>query len=220
MAFCPNCGTPNTDQAEKCVSCAFELAPKQKSKFKGTIMMSGVQAPTAPGQPAAAPPPAAPPPAAAPQPAAQAAPAGPAKNLAFEKTMMGQMAPPVAPTPAARPRDPSPAEVSGDLGRAATVEQPAPSFEQPRAPAPSFQDAPAQTSAPAGTPMGTFSDSPVGQSQASGGSGSWGGATQDVDVVPKKNAGKLVAIGCAGALVLACVILGALALIKGSARRS
>ncbi len=36
MAFCPNCGTPNTDQAEKCVSCSFDLAPKaQKAKFKG-----------------------------------------------------------------------------------------------------------------------------------------------------------------------------------------
>src|SRR5690349_9058947 len=34
MAFCPNCGTPNTDQAAKCVSCAFELAPAQKAKFK------------------------------------------------------------------------------------------------------------------------------------------------------------------------------------------
>src|SRR5687768_3522241 len=54
MAFCPNCGTPNTDQAEKCVSCSFDLAPKQKAKFKGTIMMQGVQLPGAAPTPSAA----------------------------------------------------------------------------------------------------------------------------------------------------------------------
>src|SRR5688572_31755766 len=93
MAFCPNCGTPNTDQAEKCVSCAFELAPKQKAKFKGTIMMQNVQLPAGgakPAQPAA--PTAAPPspaPAPAPTPAATApqSATGSGKNVGFEKTM-------------------------------------------------------------------------------------------------------------------------------------
>jgi hypothetical protein len=103
MAFCPNCGTPNTDQAEKCVSCAFELAPKQKAKFKGTIMMSGVQAPAAPAAPPGARPPQAAPPATAPAPAPVQAGAG-GKNLGFEKTMMGPMAaPPIQPPPAHSP---------------------------------------------------------------------------------------------------------------------
>ena len=70
--FCPNCGKPNTDEASACAACGTELkaaSPKvAASKFKGTMMMSGVQPPKPQGMggglppPAAAPPPAAPPP--------------------------------------------------------------------------------------------------------------------------------------------------------------
>jgi hypothetical protein len=234
MAFCPNCGTPNTDQAEKCVSCSFELSPKQKAKFKGTIMMSGVQAPTGPAAPAA--PQAAPPPAAAPLPAA-APPAGMAgKNLGFEKTMMGPMA---APIPGAQPAPP-PAQ---DLARAATIEGPAPfqapshtphqGFSQPQAAQP-----PAQMSAPAAPaqPMGGgFGGAAAGggggfSSGGGSGSGSFGGGGSGTGgfgntgsfgsgnagfggesippTVPKSNTGKYLAIGCAAVAVLACIITG------------
>ena len=41
--FCPNCGKPNTDTATQCVSCNTALKAKPgASKFKGTLMMSGV----------------------------------------------------------------------------------------------------------------------------------------------------------------------------------
>src|SRR5262245_14666355 len=84
MPFCPTCGTPNTDQAEKCVACAYELiVPKHRAKFKGTIMMSGIKAPSSSAEAAEAP---APPRAAAPVPQqapAEAAPAtsAPQRNL-------------------------------------------------------------------------------------------------------------------------------------------
>jgi hypothetical protein len=45
MAFCPNCGTNNPDPAEMCAACGHGLTPSQKARFKGTIMMSGVQLP-------------------------------------------------------------------------------------------------------------------------------------------------------------------------------
>lgn len=245
MAFCPNCGTPNTDQAEKCVSCAFELSPKHKAKFKGTIMMSGVQAPTAPGQPAAAPPAAAPPQPAAPAvftPAShapvQAPPTGP-RNLAFEKTMMG--VPPGAgmPQAPAQPAQPS----AADLGRAATVEQQAPNFQQPPAaqfqpPAQPYQP-PAQPAAssfsqPAAPAAGGFSSgAQSGSGQAAGGfssgaqsgsgqaagfgGGGGGGFSSDSEVPapPKSNTGKMIAIGCGVLFVLACVITGVVVMVKG-----
>jgi hypothetical protein len=117
MAFCPNCGTPNTEQAEKCVACGFELiVPKQKAKFKGTIMMSGIKAPTA-GDRASQPTAEAPPPAAAPAPTARMpsqpspadrsradeSPASGGRNLSYQKTMLGPAAgfvPPTQPRPA------------------------------------------------------------------------------------------------------------------------
>jgi hypothetical protein len=109
MAFCPNCGTPNTEQAERCVTCGFELiVPKQKAKFKGTIMMSGIKAPTAstPEAPSMPPPPAASP--AAPPPPSSPP---PARNLSYQKTMMGQppvVLPPKADPPLAQPARPAP----------------------------------------------------------------------------------------------------------------
>ncbi|MBX3271169.1 MAG: zinc ribbon domain-containing protein, partial [Sandaracinaceae bacterium] len=60
--FCPNCGKPNLDSATQCVACGTELRPKSPAKFKGTMMMSGVQIPQAgeagapPGPPPGAPP--------------------------------------------------------------------------------------------------------------------------------------------------------------------
>jgi hypothetical protein len=179
MAFCPNCGTPNTDQAEKCVSCAFELAPKQKAKFKGTIMMSGVQAPTAPGAPAAAPPGARPPqaaPAPAPAPVPSAPPAGAGgKNLGFEKTMMGPMAaPPVQPPPAHSPAGgfaptaPAFGQPPGgfgggqppqDFSRAPTVEGHAP-FASPGAQGQGGFQQPASPAQP------TFQQPPIAQASA------------------------------------------------------
>src|SRR5690349_7091659 len=101
MAFCPNCGTPNTDQAQKCVSCSFELQPKQKAKFKGTMLMTGVQAPQMPKGPA---------PASAPAQAPAPAPA--AKNLGFEKTMMGGAVVGTPQAPAAPVHRPAPAAVA------------------------------------------------------------------------------------------------------------
>lgn len=105
MAFCPNCGTPNTEQAERCVTCGFELiVPKQKAKFKGTIMMSGIKAPAAstPEAPSMPPPPAASP--AAPPPPSSPP---PARNLSYQKTMMGQ--PPVVLPARADPKPAQPA---------------------------------------------------------------------------------------------------------------
>jgi hypothetical protein len=108
MAFCPNCGTPNTDQAEKCVACGFELiVPKQKAKFKGTIMMSGIKAPTQAERSnqsttASAPPSAV---STAPAPIARvpAQPPSPAeggRNMSYQKTMLGPASGFVPPSPA------------------------------------------------------------------------------------------------------------------------
>ncbi|MFW6051446.1 MAG: zinc ribbon domain-containing protein, partial [Myxococcota bacterium] len=99
--YCPSCGKPNTDQAEKCASCGKELekAKPAGSKFKGTMMMTGMSPPKPPGKSAEG------------EEEGQAAPAGgeaqgpaagtpgesqaePKKNLAFQQTMMGPMTPP------------------------------------------------------------------------------------------------------------------------------
>lgn len=141
MAFCPNCGTPNTDQVEKCVACGFELSQKQqKAKFKGTIMMSGIKATggvpslaTAPTQP---PPPApeapAAPTASLPPPASEPLP--PTRNPNFQKTMVGHMAPPprapggagapaapAAPSVPMAPRTPAELRSTAAEGRAPTM---------------------------------------------------------------------------------------------------
>ena len=198
MAFCPNCGTPNTDQAAKCVSCAFELAPAQKAKFKGTIMMSPVQANQPPqGQPAAAPQqptPAATPPAQAPS--AQ----GSARNMAFEKTMLGPMAgvPPLSAPPAPA------TDARADLARAATVEGPAPQFTPPAAQA---------GSAGAGAPAAPMGGGYSGGYGDTGNFGSGGGNSGGFDdgappTLPKANTGKILAIGCAVVLAMTCLIGG------------
>ena len=97
--YCPNCGKPNTDEAASCVSCGSELkkpAGRKGSKFKGTMMMTGVTAPQ-PGAPApGGPAPGGAPPAAAP-------PAGGGNDIGFQATMMGPIDPPAdgAPAPGA-----------------------------------------------------------------------------------------------------------------------
>jgi hypothetical protein len=92
--FCPNCGTPNTDEATACAKCGTALkaaGPKvAPSKFKGTMMMSGVTPPRPQAPGAGLPPPAAPAPAAAPPAAAPES----KQNLAFQATMLGPMTPP------------------------------------------------------------------------------------------------------------------------------
>ncbi len=244
MAFCPNCGTPNTDQAEKCVSCSFELAPKQKAKFKGTIMMSGVQAPT--GQPGAAPPAAAPPPAARPpgpvvfSPGSNAPvaakPAGaPVRSLAFEKTMMGPMAVPPGTGMSHTPTPGVPiAAPPADLGRAATVEQQAPSFQQPAAyqqpaaaPQPAFQQpasfqqpvAPApslqQPAARSAPAGGGYSgSSDTGDFGSARSSGGGFHSESDLPQLPKNNTGKTIGIVFAVLIVVACAVLGVTMMMK------
>jgi hypothetical protein len=114
MAFCPNCGTPNTEQAERCVACGFELiVPKQKAKFKGTIMMSGIKAPASLAE-AAVPEPAPPQPASS---APASLPPAPSRNPNYQKTMLGQ-APVVLPKPEATPASVPPA----DLGTMPTMQ--------------------------------------------------------------------------------------------------
>lgn len=106
--FCPNCGKPNTDQATKCISCATELRPAARpagGKFKGTMMMAGVQAPKPgeqppPGQPQQ------PPPGGPQQGPGVGGPPPEKQNMAFQQTMLGPMTPPGgpgAPPPAAKP---------------------------------------------------------------------------------------------------------------------
>jgi hypothetical protein len=136
--YCPSCGKPNTDQAEKCASCGADLGkakPAGAKKFKGTMMMgaTGPKPPT-PGSPVPGPgggagSPGAPSPGPAspaqgpPAPAATGTPAGapdagseaeaPKKNLAFQATMLGGAGPvppagPGAPAPGGQPRIPGP----------------------------------------------------------------------------------------------------------------
>lgn len=223
MAFCPNCGTPNTDQAEKCVSCGFELAQKQKAKFKGTIMMSGINVPGQPNAPAApaAPPPStsgtanaspATPPAATPAPL-PTAPAGD-RNLAFQKTMVGHAG--MVPPPAAQPRPDAPAQ--SDIAHAPTMQgggapAGAPQFQKPRASGTNRESsAPIASAWSSGTGStsgtGRFSDSPS--------------RVSDVDSrfpsssVNKPNPGKALAIGCAALLVLTCAFVGIVWALFGS----
>jgi hypothetical protein len=185
MAFCPNCGTPNTEQAVKCVSCGFELAPaQQKGKFKGTIMMSGVKAPLA--QPASAPAPA---PSAAPAP--QSAP--PAnRNLAFEKTMLGPMA--------AVPQ--APAAPNPDLASAATLEGPAPSNPPQRSSGEPISRAPAASFSGAADAYGSAQDAYPARHPDSDLDGEDGLAP----VLPRPNTNKLLALGCAALLVLGTIV--------------
>ena len=90
--FCPNCGTQNTDTAQACVKCNFNLKGGGAApKFKGTMLMvnqAGAGAPAAPAAPA--------------RPAAPAAPAPPSK---LKGTMVG-VAPPVAGSAPIAPQGP------------------------------------------------------------------------------------------------------------------
>ncbi|NOY93100.1 MAG: zinc-ribbon domain-containing protein, partial [Deltaproteobacteria bacterium] len=48
--YCPNCGKPNTNEAQSCASCGTQLKQQKKSgasKFKGTMMMNNMGAPPA-----------------------------------------------------------------------------------------------------------------------------------------------------------------------------
>ena len=219
MAFCPNCGTSNTEQAENCVSCGFELAPKQKAKFKGTIMMSGVKVPG--GAPGAAPGsvgdesgpapsgPTAPPTAPTPSTPTPSSPSSqpPERNLAFQKTMVGHAglvpppSPQAQPRPAARPAGPQ------DLAHAPTMQGHGPSVAQgATAASPMGGARAAERSAP------SFSSGGTSTTAAGAFTAATSSATID-STFPgassrKPNPGKLLAIGCGAALLLACVISG------------
>lgn len=226
MAFCPNCGTPNTDQAEKCVSCGFELAPKQKAKFKGTIMMSGIKVPGQPdpAEPSAGanaqPPAATPPTPAAPPTSAPAPSQPPERNIAFQKTMMGHagMVPPKAPPVAAAPGG------SSDFAHAATMQGPGPQSAQSAA-KPAQQDARRDLRGGAATPSSAtpsvtetgFGVRGQGGASSTGGFGDGRGRTSTGSTIDssfpgasanKPNPGKVLAIGCAALLVLFCVVTG------------
>ncbi len=236
MAFCPNCGTPNTEQAERCVACGFELiVPKQKAKFKGTIMMSGIKAPSVPqgGRD--------------PDPAPTSAPPSqpvPARNLNYQKTMLGQ--PPVAPPP--KQGTPSPEQ---DLGSMPTMQgaspvqlpsQPStppayvgtntrefqpdlafPNQSRPVTPAPSAPSAPRQSTPtpPQPTMQGGFTPKPASSSYGSTITGAkaspsaghmpMGGAYEStIPPAAPPNPAKVIAVGCAVVLALVLVVGGTL----------
>lgn len=214
MAFCPNCGTPNTDQAEKCVSCGYELALKPKAKFKGTMMMSGIKVP---GQgPSVAPEPAAPDDRAAeqsprPGPAPLAPPPSTAGARGFQKTMVGHAGVVVPPPPGAAP---SPGAPHSDTPGPVPV-------VSGRPPSPSSSPVAAEDgakAAPVGGSGGNASRSSAsfgGQSSTIG-FGSLSGSTSSGTIDShfpgalgkKAGPGKALAIGCAAVLVLSCVVGG------------
>src|SRR6185369_13475369 len=74
LVFCPNCGTQNSETAQTCAKCGFQLKAAAAPKFKGTMLMMNQPPGGIPGAPPR-PVPGAPPPQAAPP--AQAAQAGP-----------------------------------------------------------------------------------------------------------------------------------------------
>lgn len=210
MAFCPNCGTPNTDQADKCVSCGFELGQKQKAKFKGTIMMSGINVPgqaPAPSAPAnTAPANAAPPAAPAASPAVPES-VPPDRNLAFQKTMVGHAG--MVPPPA-QPR-PAPGPATNELAHAPTMQGAGPgTLGQAGGKTTGAAPEPGAASWNSGPASGTgrFSD-PSGR------------ISGDVDSrfpssANKPNPGKALAIGCAALLVLTLAFVGIVWALFGS----
>jgi hypothetical protein len=118
--FCSNCGKPNPAAATQCVACGTPLNPKGGgSKFKGTIMMTGL-APFKPGAPSGPGPAggsAAPPGATPPNPAGAAAPtttgggsaaASQDKDIAYQPTMLGPISPPGSGSAGAGPAASSP----------------------------------------------------------------------------------------------------------------
>ncbi len=105
--YCPNCGKPNTDEANACASCGTQLTKpgaRKAAKFKGTMMMAGVTAPTPPGA----------------QGSSGEAGAPPKKDLALQQTMLGPMTPPGQQPPGAQGSDSSQGAASAsDAGSAA-----------------------------------------------------------------------------------------------------
>ncbi|MBK8172469.1 MAG: hypothetical protein IPK60_19300 [Sandaracinaceae bacterium] len=193
--FCPNCGKPNTDEAAQCVSCSTALTPKvggaSGSKFKGTMMMTGVTPPRPPGPASGAPP--------APVtpgggPAMQPVPTEQKQNMGFQQTMLGgPMAPPSTATPAAGGFSPpaqggfgaSPASpatpvsagfaapaapVSGGFGAPPAAQAAAGGFSAPSAPT-----APAAQAGGFGSPPGGGAPPPGGGGFGSPPGGGFGG---------------------------------------------
>jgi hypothetical protein len=120
--FCPNCGANNTETAQTCATCGYQLK-SAAPKFKGTMLMQG--GPPRPGAPGAAPaaaPPGAPPPASGGGFTAEAPPIGSGAPMAgaspgapsrLKGTIVGVAPPNVgggagAPPPAAGPSPSSP----------------------------------------------------------------------------------------------------------------
>ncbi|MDB4971995.1 MAG: DnaJ-class molecular chaperone CbpA [Myxococcaceae bacterium] len=242
MAFCPNCGTPNTDQTEKCVACGFELiVPKQKAKFKGTIMMSGIKAPASGETPVSTtePPPTepAPEPAVAPPSAAPKLPE-PGRNPNYAKTMMGHAAilvPPPTPTePIAQPAVESPSiEFAGgdtepppDAAQASSRSPASPAAPANAAPGVVAQDPPRSAAASrdslpsretSANPSWTGSGSPRSPSRT--GIGGYD-STVPPSAPPAPKPGKVIAIGCAAALALFCVVGSIIYYVVGAKVRS
>jgi len=163
--FCPNCGTPNTDEATACAKCGTALTaagPKvAPSKFKGTMMMSGVTPPRPQGPGAGLPPPAAPAPAAAPPAAAPES----KQNLAFQATMLGPMTPPPGMPPLGAPPaggggfGAAPPAVDSGFGAPPAS---AGGFGAPSASAGGFGAPPASSSDFGAAPAGGFGAPPAG----------------------------------------------------------
>lgn len=100
--FCPNCGTQNTETAQTCAKCGFQLKTAAAPKFKGTMLMMNQPGAT----PGAPPYPAAPPQAPAPPPphggAAAVPPSGP--GFTAEAPPIGMGAPVAGAAPGAPSR--------------------------------------------------------------------------------------------------------------------
>ena len=229
MAFCPNCGTPNTEQAEKCVACAFELSHKQKAKFKGTIMMSGIKAtggtpslgtaPTAPPPYDTAPQAAAPslPP---PKPISEPPPAG-GRSANFQKTMVGHIAPP----PAAPGGPTSPGAPRSSDGYPISAPGPSPQLGAPRsepgAPLPHtrFGTTADDTASRLGSLSPAYGEpgSP-GYTRSDSADGRMAGfdSTLPPDSPSKPNPSKVLAIGCIGAAAVFCIVSSLLYYALGS----
>jgi hypothetical protein len=237
--YCPSCGKPNTDQAEKCVSCGAELgqakAPGPK-KFKGTMMM---------GAPGAAPPkpgaPASPPKPATPAPGGAGAPAGSdKKNLAFQATMMGSgMTPPPGPPgagapPGDQPRIPGPPPPSAGPPSAGppSPAQPEAADAAPPATAPAGPASPPEPAAAGPVAGGGFGagapgtpdtaaappaaggwGAPPAAAPPAGGTPGWGGAPTAPGTAPAGGLGnnKKLIIGVAAG----CLLLVVLACVAG-----
>jgi hypothetical protein len=245
MAFCPNCGTPNTDQVEKCVACGFELTvPKQKAKFKGTIMMSGLKAPGSGESELGPQAPPADKPAEKPLPAPLAPPpADTGRNPNYAKTMMGHAPvvapgarPPVAtpgprpavstPTPPASATPPSFQSSAGTTESDERDDTPELSFDSPHGsgsalppvaatvePVRQAPAAPARISSRDSSGSGSFVGSNAPRQSASVGGYD---STLPPSAPPSSpKPAKIIAIGCAVALALFCVVGGILYYVVG-----